>query len=524
MRNLAEHRRDIAEKDLGSTLVRPSVCVISIVIFAMVLLSVSICQSVSEIRRGKFTQVLRTVELFSDLKREAFEKYEDILEEESVLTNWLLPNVQTIFTELLRTGNEQVYLGGDGWLFYRADIDSLITSKENLSPYSHEVSNPKDALDALVDFKDQLKTRDIMLIVMPTPVKPSIHPEMFSPRLQQPTTPIHHPTYSRFVERLASQGVLVYDLSSYLFEAARREPQYLKTDSHWNPAAMERVAKHLAEYINKHIDFDTVSSDTFTNTAANVTNVGDIARMLNLSELQSLFPQEEVTTHVIRTQSGELWQPNHNAEILFLGDSFSNIYSLDGMGWGESAGFVEHLSAELSRPIDKIVINDGGAFATRHTLVKEPNRLNGKRVVVYQFATRELHFGNWELLQIPEISFTSEDTVEKSTRLNEEITINAFIKDKTEPPLPRSVPYSECIIALHLEKIDNSDLPDELVVFVWGMRKNKWTDAATYKIGQNVKLKLRPWDVVQADYESYNRIELENEDAWLLDVYWGEIP
>ncbi len=524
MQNLAEHRRETAEKELGSTFVKRNVCIISLIIFSVVLLSVPICQFISEIQRGKSPYVFSAVELLSEPKREAIEKFEDALEEKSVLTNWLLPNVQTILTDSLRTGNEQAYLGRDGWLFYRADIDSLIIDK---SPILHEPRRAvysNDALKAIIDFKRQLAERNITLIVMPTPVKPTIHPEKFSVRHQNPTAPVHNPIYAKFLEALTSNGVSVYDPSGFLFEAAKENTQFLKTDTHWKPEAMERVAKNLAAFITERVKFANAPTSAYTKTATEITNLGDIAKMLNLREFHSLFPPEHVTTSAIRTQSGEPWQPDRNAEILFLGDSFSNIYSLAGMGWGESAGFVEHLSTELSRPIDKIVINDGGALATRQTLVQAPNRLAGKRVFVYQFATRELFSRNWKQLPIPPIQSTSEDKVAKPTPMDKEITITASIKDKTDPPAPGSVPYSECIIALHLENTKTLELPEELVVFMWGMRENRWTDAATFKIGQNVKLRLRPWDSVQADYGSYNRIELENENVWLLDVYWGEIP
>ena len=43
------------------------------------------------------------------------------------------------------------------------------------------------------------------------------------------------------------------------------------------------------------------------------------------------------------------------------------------MGWGTSAGFVEHLSYALSRPLDRIVQNDEGAFATRAVLQRDPD-------------------------------------------------------------------------------------------------------------------------------------------------------
>ena len=204
---------------------------------------------------------------------------------------------------------------------------------------------------------------------------------------------MQNPSYAAFVEALTAEGVLVYDPSPLLFAAARQEPQYLKTDTHWKPEAMERVAKSLAAFMTEQVELPSDQSFAYTKTAEETTNIGDIAKMLKLPEDQKLFPQEHVTRHVVKTRSGDLWQSMQASAILFLGDSFSNIYSLAGMGWGDSSGFVEHLSAALARPIDKIVINAGGADATRHALVQEisrgNDRLAGKRVLVYQFATRE---------------------------------------------------------------------------------------------------------------------------------------
>src|SRR3954465_1427172 len=44
------------------------------------------------------------------------------LETDSIVSEWLLPRVQLALVKL-GAGNEQVYLGRDGWLFYRPDVD-----------------------------------------------------------------------------------------------------------------------------------------------------------------------------------------------------------------------------------------------------------------------------------------------------------------------------------------------------------------------------------------------------------------
>ena len=517
MRNLAESRRETAEKELGSTHVKRNVSIVGLVIFSVTLLSVPICQLISDGLRGEPPHIFRAINLLPVPNLTEIEQYEDTLEEESVLTHWLLPSVQTILTQVFFIGNEQAYLGRDGWLFYRADIDALMRTDTE--------KTASTALAAIIDFNRQLAARDITLIVVPTPVKPTIHSEKFSARYSNPNAPIHNPNYAAFIEALASEGVPVYDPSLLLFAAARQKAQYLKTDTHWKPEAMERVAERLAAFIIEQVELSVDPSFVYTKITEDLVNIGDIAKMLKLPTGQKLFPQERVTRRVVTTSIDR--QSAQNSEILFLGDSFSNIYSLAGMGWGDSAGFVEHLSAALARPIDKIVINAGGADATRHALVQEisrgNDRLAGKRVLIYQFATRELFSGDWKLLSIPQVQ-TPEQSQTTVIDQGGDITVTGTIKARTAPPMPRTVPYAECIITLHLENLETSSLPAEFVVFLWGMRENQWTAAATFKVGQQVKLHLRPWTAVETEYGSYNRKELETEAAWLLDVYWGEVP
>jgi alginate O-acetyltransferase complex protein AlgJ len=125
--------------------------------------------------------------------------------------------------------------------------------------------------------------------------------------------------------------------------------------------------------------------------------------MLDLPPDQTLFPPERVALRFIVDADGNPWRASPDADVLLLGDSFSNIYSLASMGFGESAGLAEQLSFVLQRPIDRVVQNDDGAYATREILQRSregsdaDDRLAGKRVVVWQFAARELMFGDWRV-------------------------------------------------------------------------------------------------------------------------------
>ena len=47
---------------------------------------------------------------------------------------------------------------------------------------------------------------------------------------------------------------------------------------------------------------------------------------------QQVYPDEAVTLRQIHASRDRAWQPDPAADILVLGDSFSNIYSLEAMG------------------------------------------------------------------------------------------------------------------------------------------------------------------------------------------------
>ncbi len=99
------------------------------------------------------------------------------------------------------------------------------------------------------------------------------------------------------------------------------------------------------------------------------------------------------------------------------------------------------------------------------------------------------------------------------------------VKAFTRPPRPRSVPYKDAIIALHLTGVKAQSgriSSQEIVVFAWGMRNNQWTPAASYRAGQVVRLQLAPWEKMERKYGNYNRFELEGKAVWDLDTYWGE--
>jgi hypothetical protein len=122
--------------------------------------------------------------------------------------------------------------------------------------------------------------------------------------------------------------------------------------------------------------------------------------------------------------------------------------------------------------------------------------------------------------------FGQSTTAAPAKKVTAVLVVQGKIKAIAKAPRPRSVPYKDAIIAIHLVNIKplkGKFPPKQTVVFVWGMRNNTWTPAASFKPGRTIKVALHPWEKVEGKYGGYNRREIESEEALSLDSYWGEI-
>ena len=348
---------------------------------------------------------------------EGLADFETALEDDSRLGRLLRPPAQLVLSGALGAGNERVYVGRNGWVFYRPDVE-YVTGPGFLDPSalarrvsaaSEWTAAPQpDPRPAIIRLARQLEARGVTLVVMPTPLKPMIHPGQLASGYGASTAPLQNPSYAAFVEDLTRAGILVFDAADAL-AGARREtgrPQYLATDTHWRPEAMARVADALAAFLEARVPMPAIDGPAYTRERREVTSAGDTVVMLDLPPDQALYPRETVPIERVLLPGGAPWRPSRSADVLLLGDSFSNIYSLASLGWGDSAGFAEHLSAALGRPVDRLVQNSDGAFATRlalgRALASGEDRLAGTRVVIWQFAARELAIGDWRVLDLPE--------------------------------------------------------------------------------------------------------------------------
>jgi alginate O-acetyltransferase complex protein AlgJ len=477
---------------------------------------------------------LRTLFAANASLLERIHLYQDDLDDTFTLTRLLQAPVQAILYHL-GVGNEKVFVGRDGWLFYEPGIRYLtgpgFLSSRQLKRRAREgnelSSAPQpDPVKAIVHFRDQLRRCGIELIIMPTPTKVSIHPEHFSRRVGTRNLLLLNTSYVRLLDRLQKQNVHVFECLPLMTDAKFMPgPRFLKSDSHWVPLAVNRVAQSLAELVRYLgvVDEGDLERTSYIRHPMRVTNTGDLALMLDPD--RTFLRPESVELLSVSEPGGGPWKHRTDADILLLGDSFANIYSLADMGWGEGAGLAEQLSYALQRPVDRIVRNDAGAYATREMLAKNlargRDRLAGKKLVIWQFAARELSFGDWKLIDLPEVGDAPKALPASAHR------VTGKVVQLSERPR-KDASYKDFVMKVYLtglKSIDGKAVGEgDGVVQVLAMRNRKFLPAYKLRIGSRVSLSIRPWGEVE---DRYGSLKMGSLDDIMLEIekplYWGEL-
>jgi alginate O-acetyltransferase complex protein AlgJ len=393
------------------TEVSRAVAVVLTLCFLLAIAAVPLAQVWFEKARGEPPYVL---ELFRHAPtRERLREFEEELDKTSDFKDYVQPRLQALLTRFGGAGNKKAVVGSGGFLFYAPGIEhlagpSFIDARriEQRERAARDAGQPihADPRPAIFALRRALAARGIPLLLFPVPDKAMLQPLELHGRGAPSgrSVPARNVAWPAFAAELRSRDVALFDPSPP--ELVPGEPRrFLIQDTHWTPRWMEEVARRLAEAVRAKVALPPVDpKPAYSVVEEQVERVGDVTDMLKLPEDQKIFLPERVTLRAVKDANGAAWEPDPKADVLLLGDSFTNVFSMDFMGWGAGAGLGPHLSVALGRPVDVIAQNDSGAFATRQALALElaggTDRLAGKRVVVWEFAVRELSVGDWKPL------------------------------------------------------------------------------------------------------------------------------
>ena len=464
------------------------------------------------------SSILNTITTFNDGILNDIKQFETGIEDNSVYRKTMIPITQASLLRIFNTGNENAWLSTDN--FYYKYSNQYLTqpgfleakqvakkAKEGIQP------NP---LKAILDFKEKLAKRNIQLILVPAPPKASFV-------LKSGEKALNNNSYKTFVQQLENEGIIVCDVFSLLEKQQLENSGYLKYDTHWSPQAMQLVSNKISQLLD---DAAIPKGNTnYTTKKVTINNYGDIVDMLIVNNKENHFQQQFVEVEQI-LEDNFLFKPDTQSDILFLGDSYSNIYSLEGMNWGSAAGLSEHISKNMSKPVDRIQMNDAGAYATRVALSNElkrgRDRLAGKKVVIWEFAARELSVGDWKLLDME----LNTDYVSEFFVPGEEasVTVTGIVRETSQVPIPNTVPYKDHVVSVHITSLKDVATGKELgesVVYLSSMENNIWTAAANLRNGQEVTLTLHDWNAYADKFGAMNRSELQDDELSFADPCWG---
>jgi alginate O-acetyltransferase complex protein AlgJ len=336
--------------------------------------------------------------------------YEDAVESGSIFASYFQPRTQQILTGVFGAGNDKVVLGRQGWIFYLPGVDFVVgpsvADRRTFERAAQKLVNQGagaaphvDPRPALLDFARQCREAGIHLVVVPIPDKAMMQPaQLYARAAGTEAIPVpNNAGYRRFVETMRAEGVDWFDPAPATVRAD--EVRYLEQDTHWTPAYMDAVARDVANHVRQAGVLPEKEPLPLRLVSQEVSRVGDLVDMLSLTKEQALYrPQTVTIEQVIDARTGQPLARDATADVLLLGDSFTNIYSAQARGWGTGAGFGQHLAYHLQRPVDVIAFNGGASTQSRAELARAQNaeRLGHKKVIVYQFAIRALLTETWE--------------------------------------------------------------------------------------------------------------------------------
>jgi alginate O-acetyltransferase complex protein AlgJ len=351
---------------------------------------------------GRRPRALNVVDLLPLPRAADIRWFENDLLQESEVGKAVRPWLQTVLTNWLGVGNRSVVLGADDWLYYVDDVNYVsgegFLSSSRLSRSTPD-ANAADPRPAIRQMHRELHSMGVELVVVPVPGKAVIRPQSLARELTG--QPVQNSSWGEFVRELRGDGIRLLDLTEALGAAqASGVEQFLRTDSHWSPAAVDLAARSLADILINDLKIQPEPVPRYTRGPSATSQAPDLLPLLNLPSGRFRGASAEVLSlsSIVEASSGAVWRPDPTSDVLFVGDSFMEIFSERSA----AAGLAELTSLYLQHSLDRRTGRRFGKFDTRQdlgrTVAELRESVRGRRVVVWEFAIRKLYAYEWPLL------------------------------------------------------------------------------------------------------------------------------
>lgn len=139
--------------------------------------------------------------------------------------------------------SDEVIIGKDNWLFYKSVVE-----RENIYIEQMSDSQFQKIQDKFLSLNSELKSKGILLVVVPVPMKSSIYPEFYiNPTAVRPETT----RFDKLITFLKSHPEIKFINASEILTQNKANYQvFYKTDFHWNDYGAFFVSRQIVDSIS----------------------------------------------------------------------------------------------------------------------------------------------------------------------------------------------------------------------------------------------------------------------------------
>ena len=271
---------------------------------------------------------------------------------------------------LVRGGGDKVRPGLDDWLF----------SVEEFQFFNDFQAHQKMRLKILSDTGLALKAQGVTLVIAVVPDKARMYPEKLLGG--------HYPywyadRYSFILNTLKSQGVSTINLIPVLTSTNAETALYYRTDTHWNQSGAQRAAEAVAGHVKAIVDDLPKTSFVTTPTGPLTQRIGDLLRMMELSNVPDWFRPKPDEERPVFTQKNPTAPPSG------LFDTVIVPVVLVGTSYSLRANFHGSLQQALGTDVLNVARNGGGFIqSAKDYLADESFKTAKPRIIVWEVPER----------------------------------------------------------------------------------------------------------------------------------------
>ena len=268
-----------------------------------------------------------------------------------------------------------------GWLLVKivnayAVWNTPLEGRELPCYADHEA--PRHALDVIVDFAEQLRSRDVDFLLVNIPSRLQVYPELLMELPESEGFAGMAPGTTRTLLDLVDAGVEVLDLMpAFIRERAYedRDELFLHYNTHWTPRAIELAAQQIADRLRQYPWFEpghVVEGEDFRLEEG----VFDF-RPANQDPPPDCEPQPIRGRRVTGVGNFQPATISKSSPIILLGDSFPPF--LDGI----QCDLISQTMRFSGHHLDAITNKGGGIKTCRDALRRRRDGLAEDKIVIW---------------------------------------------------------------------------------------------------------------------------------------------